>query len=141
MTSDDLINQLKRHEGFRSKPYRCTAGKLTIGIGRNLDDKGISEDEAMYMLLVDIQDATNDLIRAKPDVWEKLKSDSVRQCVLINMCFNLGISRLLQFKKMWAAIEAGSYAEAADEMLDSRWATQVGERALELSDMMRTGIY
>lgn len=141
MTGDDLINQLKRHEGFRSKPYRCTAGKLTIGIGRNLDDKGISEDEAYIMLLSDISDATNDLIKAKPQVWERLNDDSVRQCVLINMTFNLGISRLLKFKKMWAAIEAGDYAEAADEMLDSRWAAQVGERALELSDMMRTGIY
>ena len=134
----NLIEQLKEHEGFRSKPYLCTAGKLTIGYGRNLDDVGISKDEAEELLMNDIRAATQELVRAYPFVDEL---DSVRFNCLVNMCFNLGISRLSKFKKMWAAIEAKQYRRASEEMLDSKWAKQVGVRAEELAYQMLTGEY
>jgi lysozyme len=138
MTDDDLIQQLMHHEGFRSKPYKCTAGKLTIGYGRNLEDRGLSKDEALYLLLNDIHDAQKAVEAALP--WSKNLTPA-RRGVLVNMAFNLGIGGLLKFKKMLAATEAGRYSLAAEEMLDSRWATQVGERALELADIMKTGLY
>jgi lysozyme len=135
---EQLLEQLKKHEGFRSKPYYCTAGKLTIGYGRNLDDVGITKDEAEELLLNDVREAANDLIRNYP-FTDNL--DTVRFECLVNMCFNLGISRLSQFKKMWAAIEEKNFRKASEEMLDSKWAKQVGDRAHELSYQMLTGKY
>jgi len=134
----ELIEQLKRHEGFRSKPYLCTAGKTTIGYGRNLDDVGITKDEAETLLKHDINTAIAQLIARYPFV-DNL--DTVRFDCLINMCFNLGITRLSKFKKMWAAIEQGSYRRASEEMMDSKWAKQVGLRAEELAYQMLTGEY
>ena len=136
-----LINRIKaqlvRHEGLRLKPYRCTAGKLTIGIGRNLDDRGISQKEAYAMLERDIQDCEQWLIDEIPEVYNKL--DEVRQSVLLNMCFNLGIKGLLEFKNTLSFIGAGDWERAANNMLASKWAKQVGMRAIELSEMMRKG--
>jgi len=134
----ELIEQLKRHEGFRSKPYLCTAGKLTIGYGRNLDDVGISKTEAEQLLKNDIQKCIEQL-HARFPVVERL--DTVRFDCLINMCFNLGITRLSKFKKMWAALENNEYKRASEEMLDSKWARQVGVRAQELAYQMLTGKY
>ncbi|ABB56788.1 glycoside hydrolase family protein [Synechococcus elongatus] len=129
----DLIRQLTLHEGLRLKPYRCTAGRLTIGIGRNLDDRGISEAEARLLLVSDIDHAMRQLESRLP--WVRQLS-WVRQRVLIDMAINLGIDGLLRFRKTLGHIEAGRYAEAADEMLNSLWADQVGERARRLSRMM-----
>jgi lysozyme len=129
--------QLVRHEGLRLKPYRCTAGKLTIGIGRNLDDRGISQREAYAMMERDIQDCEQWLIDEIPEVYNKL--DEVRQSVLLNMCFNLGIKGLLGFKNTLAFIGAGDWERAANNMLVSKWAKQVGRRAIELSELMRKG--
>ena len=134
----DLIEQLKRHEGFRSKPYLCTAGKLTIGYGRNLDDIGITKAEAEQLLTNDVRVATQELLRAYPFI-DGLKP--ARFDCLVNKFFNLGISRLSKFNKMWAAIEEGSYRKASEEMLDSKWARQVGVRAEELAYQMLTGEY
>ena len=131
-----LINQLKRHEGLRLKPYRCTAGKLTIGIGRNLDDVGISEEEAEYLLRHDIEVATDELHGALP--FTRLM-DGARHDVLVNMVFNMGIARFLKFDRTIMYLEAANYAMASTEMLDSAWARQVGDRALELSNQMLTG--
>ncbi len=131
----DLIKQLTVHEGLRLKPYRCTAGKLTIGIGRNLDDRGITEAEAQLMLRNDIAHVTDQLKDRLP--WfDDGRLSWTRQKVLIDMAFNLGIDGLLGFRKTLAYVEAGRYAEASAEMLSSRWATQVGERARRLSRMM-----
>lgn len=130
-----LIEQLMRHEGIRLRPYRCTAGKLTIGVGRNLEDVGISRAEAEELLQHDIDRILREA-RQLP-VYEDL--DHIRQNVLMNMLFNLGLSRLLQFKRMFEALRIGSYTKAAAEMLDSRWAEQVGDRAKELAKMMITG--
>ena len=139
--TEALMNRIKaqlvRHEGLRLKPYRCTAGKLTIGIGRNLDDRGISQKEAYAMLERDIQDCEQWLIDEIPEVYNKL--DEVRQSVLLNMCFNLGIKGLLGFKNTLDFIGAGDWERAANNMLASKWAKQVGMRAIELSEMMRKG--
>lgn len=134
--ADKLTEMLVDHEGMRRKPYRCTAGKLTIGVGRNLDDRGISPDEAMYMLANDIKDARRELSAAFP--WFD-KLDEVRQAVLIDMCVNLGLSRLQGFRNTLALIGVGKYEAAAQEMLNSKWAEQVGRRAQRLSRMMATG--
>ena len=133
-----LRRQLIRHEGLRLKPYKDTVGKLTIGVGRNLDDVGITEQEAMILLDNDIERTKLDLLKALP--WIN-KIDSVRQDVLINMAFNMGIGGLLGFKNTLASVQSGNYADAADKMLQSKWAGQVGLRASELSNMMRTGKY
>ena len=92
---DRIKEQLVRHEGLRLKPYRCTAGKLTIGIGRNLDDCGITQSEAYVMLINDIMNCEKQLQSKIPDIYNGL--DEVRKSVLLNMCFNLGISGLLGF--------------------------------------------
>ena len=131
-----LREQLIRHEGMQLYPYRDSVGKLTIGVGRNLDDRGISEEEALRMLDRDILEAAADLGRAFPIV-EAL--DERRYEVLVNMCFNLGVTRLKGFSRMWGYIEVANFEMAADEMLDSRWARQVESRATELADIMRNG--
>ena len=132
-----IKEQLVRHEGLRLKPYRCTAGKLTIGYGRNLDDCGISQKEAYILLENDIQDCDQSLIDEIPEIYNAL--DEVRKSVLLNMCFNLGISGLLEFNNTLTFIAAGDWERAANGMLASKWAKQVGKRAIELSEMMWKG--
>jgi lysozyme len=134
MTS--LEDQLIDHEGLELKPYRCTAEKLTIGVGRNIEDRGITEDEARYLLKNDIKIVEDELLERQPMVGGL---DSVRQRVLVDMGFNLGLPILMKFQNMWAAIESEEWDEAADQMMDSRWAKQVGRRAKRLSQAMRTG--
>ena len=135
---DRLLEQVRRHEGFRSKVYQCTAGKNTIGYGRNLDDVGVSHKEALDMLYTDLRHARKEVIKYI-DAANHL--DGVRLDVLINMSFNLGIGGLLNFKKMIAAIDANDYELASKEMMDSLWAEQVGTRAIELSEQMKIGEY
>ncbi|HYF56553.1 MAG TPA: glycoside hydrolase family protein [Salinarimonas sp.] len=132
----NLTQQLIRHEGLRLKPYRDTEGKLTVGVGRNLDDRGISESEALYLLANDIAIAEKDLDRNAP--WWRQLSGPRRQA-LLNMVFNLGWPRLSGFRSMLAALQTGDYEVAAKEMLDSKWAAQVGNRAKELAGMVRSG--
>ena len=131
-----MIRQLRLHEGERLKPYRCTAGKLTIGIGRNLEDRGITKEESAYLLSNDITAFSTALFQALPWVQEL---DEVRQRVLLDMAFNLGIQGLLGFKNTLATIKAGDYEKAATMMLQSRWAEQVGQRSERLSRMMYAG--
>lgn len=136
MNLDRLRKALVRHEGLRLKPYTCTAGKLTIGCGRNLQDNGITEAEAMTLLDNDIDAVMRDLNRALP-WWQTL--DDCRKEVLANMAFNLGLPALLTFKHTLASIQAGRYKEAAERMLQSKWAQQVGDRARELAAQMESG--
>ncbi len=133
---EKLVKMIKEHEGLRLKPYKCTAGKLTIGYGRNLEDRGIQENEAEFMLNNDIS-AVADELESKVYFWDTLSP--VRKAVLIDMAFNLGVEGLFQFSRTLADIEAGEYAEAGDEMMRSRWAEQVGRRAERLRAMMVTG--
>ncbi|MFA7098345.1 MAG: glycoside hydrolase family protein [Gammaproteobacteria bacterium] len=139
--TESLMNRIKsqlvRHEGLRLKPYRCTAGKLTIGVGRNLDDCGISQKEAYALLDNDIRNCEQQLLDEIPVIYNAL--DEVRQSVLLNMCFNLGLKGLLGFNNTLAFIAAGDWERAANGMLASKWAKQVGLRAIELSEMMRKG--
>lgn len=131
-----LVRQITLHEGVRLKPYRCTAGKLTIGIGRNLEDRGITLAEAQQLLANDLVDIRNGLVNALPWVGNL---DDVRQRVLVDMAFNLGLAGLLQFERTLAAIKAGEYQRAATMMLQSKWARQTGQRAERLARMMVTG--
>ena len=133
---DIALKTVKRDEGLRLKPYRCTEGKLTIGYGRNIEDHGINEEEAELMLQNDLLWAESGCFHVFSDWW---KLNEVRKGVLINMAFNLGIPRLRQFKNMIAAVDKHDYEKAADEMLDSKWAKQVGNRATRLADTMRSG--
>ena len=130
-----IEDQLILHEGLRLKPYRCTAGKLTIGVGRNLEDKGISHDEAMLLLRNDIAEVT---VQLEQFDWFRALGP-VRRKVLVDMAFNLGMAGLLGFQKMIEALKQGDYEAAADEMVYSRWYRQVGERGRRLERMMRTG--
>jgi lysozyme len=145
MTTDArarLRSQLMIDEGLRLKPYVDTVGKLTIGVGRNLEDVGISHVEAMYLLENDIDRAIRDLVALFP--WFS-KLDPVRQTVLVNMAFNMGLGSptrgLRSFVRTLKAIEEGRYEDAAEGMLASKWARQVGQRAVRLAKMMRTGMF
>ena len=136
MDRERLAAQLRLHEGVEHKPYKCTAGYLTIGVGRNIEERGLSDDEIDYLLNNDVNIATDELV-ATFDWYADL--DPIRQRVVVDMVFNLGMPRFKQFQNMIAAIEAGDWMEASDEMMDSRWAQQVGLRASRLAEMMETG--
>ena len=130
-----LLSQLQRHEGYSPTPYPDSVGKLTIGWGRNLDDRGISEDEAGFMLDNDI-----DLVEAELERMPLyLSLGSIRQVVMANMAYNMGMPTLLTFSRMLGAMAERDWDRAAAEMLDSKWARQVGNRAVELSELMRRG--
>ena len=128
------VEQIKQDEGLSLRPYQCTASKMTIGYGRNIEDNGIDEEEAELLLINDIKRTQRELVANFE--WFGL-IDARRQGALINMCFNLGLTRFKQFKKMISAVEMGDYDEAAEQMLDSKWARQVGNRAIRLSNIMR----
>ena len=126
----NIYEQLIRDEGLRLKPYRDTMGKLTIGVGRNLDGPGITEAEAQQLLVNDVAVVEEAVRRTLP--WTAQLSPT-RQAVLINMGFNLGVGGLLRFRLMLDALKDGNYHLAAREMLSSLWATQVGVRARRLA--------
>ena len=153
----DLIEKLIVAEGLRLQVYKDTLGIDTIGIGRNLEDRGITKEEltdldiptiehvyeygiteadAVYLATNDVQIVEEELVRAHPCV-DRL--DSVRQLILIDMAFNMGVPRLCKFKNMWAAVHNEDYPTAAKEMLDSRWAKQVKGRATKLANAMHNG--
>lgn len=141
MNMGRLTDTIIRHEGAvirggRHMPYKDTVGKMTIGYGRNITDRGISDTEARTLLINDIQDTINEL-RAKLFYFDSL--DEVRQEVLVNMGFNMGVPGLLRFTKTLGYVQEGEYGLAGSEMLNSRWAEQVGYRAQELSQIMITG--
>lgn len=122
-----------RHEGYRQHIYRCPAGKLTIGYGLNIS-AGLPRDEAALLLEYRLNKIDEQLARTLP-FYPKLSA--IRQDVLCDMAYNLGVAGLMGFKRMLAAVEVGDYQLAAAEMLDSKWARQVGRRATELADLMR----
>lgn len=130
-----LVASVQRHEGCRLKPYRDSLGVLTIGWGRNLDANGITQDEADRMLDRDLTVAYH---AVSAWAWFAQLSPG-RQMVLVEMCFNLGLPKLLKFRRTLAACEAGRYDEAADAMLASKWAEQVKGRARTLAEVMRRG--
>lgn len=129
------MEQLIRHEGLRLKPYADTAGKLTIGVGRNLTDCGISRDEALALLAADVVLASNDLATFP---WFSSLNDARRRA-LIDMRFNLGPIRFRGFKATLSALGRSDYRAAAAQMRSSRWYQQVWPRGEELAHMVETG--
>ena len=153
----NFLDKLIEHEGMVLTVYQDTLGIDTIGIGRNLKDRGISPEElaymdipnmaivytegiseadARYLAMNDIKIVENELSQVHKCV-DNL--DAVRQLILMDMAFNMGVPRLCKFKKMWNAIHEGNFDAASLEMMDSRWARQVGSRARKLSDAMKSG--
>lgn len=147
----DLIEQLKKHEGFKSHAYKCTAGFNTIGFGYNLDanplklsdseiknhtKNGITEREATILLLRAIEEIEEKLHKALPCFC---KLSNTRKNVLINMAYNLGIVGLFKFRRMIDALEHRQFVEASEQMLASKWAAQVHNRAYELAQQMEIG--
>lgn len=130
-----LRAQLPIDEGERARLYTDTQGKVTIGIGRNLTDCGISEDEQALMFENDMRRAVAIARNVVPS-FDSL--NDARQYVVCNMAFNLGLG-LRAFSRTLAAIAAGDWVQASDEMLDSLWAREVGERAVRLARVMREG--
>jgi lysozyme len=133
-----LEDQLRRDEGVRLRPYRDSVGKVTIGVGRNLDDVGISEKEADLLLANDIQSATISLEANFP--WT-MELDQVRKGALLNMAFNMGVRGLAEFRDFLEKMQAQNFRAAAGAMLDSLWARQVGARATRLSIQIETGFW
>ena len=144
-----LLAQLKRHEGANKDPdgyhipYRCPAHRLTIGYGHNLDANPVpgingklTEDQAQRLLEADVIAVQEQLAAHLP--WIKALN-APRYAMLVNMAFNLGVGGLLGFKKTLAFVRVGDFRSAAKEMLNSKWAAQVGNRAKELSRQMETG--
>jgi len=152
-----LLKQLMKSEGLRLEVYQDTLGIDTIGVGRNLKDRGITKEEldaldipnietvyqhgitesdAMFLLENDVQIVEEELLKAHPCIAEL---DAVRQLVLVDMAFNMGVPRLCKFKKMWAGVHEGDFRTAAKEMLDSRWAVQVKSRSHKLAHAMHHG--
>jgi lysozyme len=153
---DELVKMVALHEGIVLSVYQDHLGINTVGIGRNLDDRGITdgellfmnktiddvydsgltEEEAYYLCMNDIAIVEKELLDSKPIVNQL---SAVRQMVLVDMAFNMGVPRLRLFKNMWMAIEKVNYPLACEEMIDSRWASQVGNRAMKLSLAMKNG--
>lgn len=148
----EMVDRLKIHEGLKLYPYYCPSKKKTIGIGRNVDDNpltveelrvigddwehGITKEQAMYLCRNDINRCISELKKNLP--WfENLDKD--RKYALIDLCFNMGIKKLLTFKKTLASIACGNYEKAAEQLLQSKYAKQVGERALRISILIKTG--
>lgn len=149
----NLTEQLKSHEGLSLKVYLCPKGKKTIGYGYNIESNmlnipddliasyernGISKTEAEILLTRCISECRKTLL-TRVEGFNSL--DSTRQDTLINLCFNMGISRLMEFKQMLRAVREGDFKTAADEMKDSKWYHQVGLRSKILVEQMRTGRY
>lgn len=137
----DLHSLLRKHEGSVSSAYLDSEGYLTIGVGHLIDKR--KNGSLPNHIIADLLDW--DIDEKKSDLYHELpwaaQLDFVRECVLVDMAFNLGVDGLLQFKKFLVFVQAGNYKAAATEMLDSKWATQVGSRATRLSTMMETGLW
>ena len=138
---EQLTAQLRRDEGVKATVYKDTLGFDTIGVGRLIDSRkpgaGLRPDEIDHLLRNDINDRVQALTKALPMLFPKL--DEARQGVLLNMAFQLGTAGLLGFKSTLALVAAGKYAEASEQMLKSKWATQTPARAKRLAEQMKTG--
>jgi lysozyme len=138
MPIENIYEQLRRDEGVRKFPYRDTVGKLTIGVGRNLNGKGLTDEEIEHLFRNDIGEL---ILEAQSRLPWFTALDGVRQGVILNMAFNMGFAGLEKFPKFLMAVAQGQWETAADEMRDSEWAQQVGDRAVRLEEQMRTGAW
>lgn len=141
MNNDDFLAMIKRHEGTGPMKNGChclytdTVGKHTIGYGHNLDDDGLTEEEAMYLLQNDLGRARQQARQAFP--WFDW-IDPTAQQVVTELVFNMGIGKYEMFHEMHAALNAKDYPKAASCLLDSLYAKQVGSRATELASILST---
>jgi lysozyme len=136
MNLERIKETLKKHEGEKLEMYQCSMGCHTIGVGHNLDSKPISKRVSDLMLEDDVEDSIADCKR-NISFFDDL--DDGCQEALVNLCFNMGIAKLLQFKKTLAYLKDGKREKAANELLNSRYATQVGYRAIEVAAMIKGG--
>jgi lysozyme len=136
MNKNRFIKQMRFHEGVKNKVYKDHLGIETIGVGRNLVDRGLSDEEVDYLLGNDITIVENELDNGL-SWWRDL--DEVRQRALADLAFNMGIPRLHGFVKMLDGLQRRDYHAAADELLDSKYAKQVGARSERVANMIRTG--
>ena len=138
--ANELIEMLKRHEGVRSHVYLCSAGYETLGVGRNISESGLglTEDEIDFLLINDITRVKQELTDAY--FWFPALNEA-RQDAMIDICFNLGLTRLRGFVNALEAMSREQFDIAADEFMDSCWSQQVGNRAVEVTEMIRTGEY
>lgn len=152
-----LVKQLKEDEGVRYNIYKCPAGYDTIGAGRNIESLGLTQEEIKYLGMESLEEIyekelteadvefllANDIDRVLEEVQSNFtwfnRLDAVRKEVVLNMVFNLGLPRFKKFKKMIAALQEGDYDEAAQQMLNSLWYTQVGHRSQRLTLAMLNG--
>ncbi len=130
---DKLTALIAKHEGLRLDPYKDSIGIWTVGYGHNCQDKPISKDIAERLLEDDVQDAIHD---CQTFNWFG-GLDEVRVAVVVNMVFNLGLSRFSKFKKTIDYIALGEWTMASEEMLDSKWAKQTPERANQMANIIR----
>lgn len=141
MNLNRLLKTIGKDEGCKLKLYRCTSNKLTIGIGRNIEDNGIRKDEVKLMFKNDVDEVVNNLapaLKRKFGINFNSLSD-IRQEVLLNMAFQLGIPRLLKFKNTFRYLKNKSFKKCSIEMLNSLWAKQTPKRAKRLSNLMKGG--
>lgn len=150
---NEWCNRLIAHEGMRLTPYYCTAGKLTIGVGRNLEDNPLTVEEQRalgdYMHGITENGAKmllrNDMMRCYEALKHMLKNfdklDANRQYALLDMCFQLGVKGLKKFRLMLRAIEKENFEMAAFECLNSEYARQVPKRAKKIANALKTGIW
>lgn len=142
-TREQLVMDLVRDEGTgpmikgRLMPYQDSTGHLTVGFGRNLEDRGLSLDEAEVLLHNDVKDTLRELNFALPWVADL---DPVRQRVIANMAFNMGVPKLMEFRATLRAVKGGEYGVAAEGMKASLWFRQVKGRGVRLVEMMKTGV-
>jgi len=127
---NDAVELVSQHEGFRSKPYHCTEGYLTIGYGKRVDYIEVDKETAKKWLKKELKELDKRLQHTFD--WYFNSPDGVKE-VVIDMCYNLGVSGFSKFKKTIYLLETEQYEEASEEMLDSKWARQVKTRALNNS--------
>lgn len=133
---DKAAGYIRQFEGLRLKPYQCPTGHLTIGYGHNLEANGISNEIAEDLLYFDIEAANAECYK---NFGCYTYLDDARRFVLLDLCFNMGVNKLKTFKKMLAALDRKDFVEAKKQLLDSKYATQVGKRAQTLARILETG--
>jgi lysozyme len=141
MTSEDrdaFRSQLVEHEGERLLVYRCPAGYLTVGVGRNLEGKGLTKAESRFLLDNDITEVEGQCQARFPAWFPSL--NGARQRAILDLVFNMGIERFCRFTSTIGAFERGNYEAAADHLIRSKWYGQVGRRAVRIVAMVRTGV-
>jgi|TARA_R110002020_G_scaffold170460_1_gene360117 lysozyme len=142
MDFNRLCEQLIHHEGLKLEPYTCPEGFLSIGVGRNIQSRGISKNEALYLLKNDIDISMKELDDSFP--WFSNLSEA-RQIALIDLHYNIGLTKLKKFKKTLALIGQAvngeaSWSDVSAELLRSKWSSQVGERSYTIARLLKEGI-